>query len=54
MCVLIIEIVCGLIDFTKKNKTKIVHKGFFRVCCNCTWFLVFNERCPHGGLYILK
>ena len=27
----------------KSKKSKLVYRGFFRVCCKCTWFLVFNE-----------
>ena len=27
------------------SKKKLVYRGLFRVCCEGTWFLVFEERC---------
>ena len=30
---------------TKQNKTKLLYRGFFRICCERMWFLIFDQRC---------
>ena len=40
-CIFIFEIICVLLDFTKKT---CIH-GVFGLCCEHTWLLDFNDRC---------
>ena len=50
-CTFIIEIICTLLDFAK---TKLIYLyiyiyTFLKVCCECTWSLIFNDRCTLGN-----
>ena len=49
--IIIIENVLVLLDFANE---KLVHRRFVGICCEHTWFMVFNERCtPLGGLWTI-
>ena len=48
-CIFVIEVLRVLLDLKKRN----LNIGeFSRVCCKCTWFLVFNESAPMGIYYV--